>query len=119
MNFFSTCFNTAVPPLSMNDDDFTVQNDRCPEELLCSAEEVLYFIMSMDLQKGNGPDGISAKMLKGVAYSITPSLQDCSTFPSFKAVCLNAGSHLRLCQFQNQQQIVRMPTTIGLSPYFQ
>ena len=72
--FFSTCFNTAVPPLSMNDDDFTVQNDRCPEELLCSAEEILYFIMSMDLQKANGPDGISAKMLKGVAYSITPSL---------------------------------------------
>ena len=72
--FFSTCFNTAVPPLSMNDDDFTVQNDRCPEELLCSDEEVLYFIMSMDLQKANGPDGISAKMLKGVAYSITPSL---------------------------------------------
>ena len=30
--------------------------------------------MSMDLQKANGPDGISAKMLKGVAYSITPSL---------------------------------------------
>ena len=51
MNFFSICFNTAVPPLSMNDDDFTVQNDRCPEELLCSAEEVLYFIMSMDLRK--------------------------------------------------------------------
>ena len=117
--FFSTCFITAVPPLSMNDDDFTVQNDRCPEELLCSAEEVLYFILSMDLQKANGPDGISAKMLKSVAHSITPSLTRLFNISIVQAVCLNAGSHLRLCQFQNQQQIVRMPTTIGLSPYFQ
>jgi len=31
-------------------------------------------IMSLDTSKANGPDGISAKMLKGIALIITPVL---------------------------------------------
>ena len=34
--------------------------------------EVHEMIMSLDTSKANGPDGISAKMLKGTALSITP-----------------------------------------------
>jgi len=38
--------------------------------LLCSEEEVHEMIMSLDTSKANGPDGISAKMLKGIALII-------------------------------------------------
>ena len=44
------------------------------DDLLCSEEEVHEMIMSSDTSKANGPDGISAKMLKGTALSITPVL---------------------------------------------
>ena len=45
-----------------------------PNELLCTTEEVIFLIMSLDPSKANGPDGISAQMLKGTAHSIAPSL---------------------------------------------
>ena len=43
----------------------------CPDELLCTAEEVIFLIMSLDPSKA---DGISAQMLKGTAHSIASSL---------------------------------------------
>ena len=46
----------------------------CPDELLCTAEEVIFLIISLDPSKANGPDGISAQMLKGTAHSIASSL---------------------------------------------
>ena len=72
---FSACFNRDIPPLSPADDDhYTVHFSPCPDELLCTADEVLFLIMSLDPSKANGPDGISAQMLKGTAHSIAPSL---------------------------------------------
>ena len=72
---FSACFNRDTPPLSfVNDDHHTVHFSPCPDELLCTAEEVIFLIMSLDPSKANGPDGISAQMLKGTAYSIASSL---------------------------------------------
>ena len=46
----------------------------CPEELLCTEEEVLDLLLALDTTKSNGPDGISAKMLRGVACSLAPVL---------------------------------------------
>ena len=46
----------------------------CSDELLCTAEEVIFLIMSLDPSKANRPDGISAQMLKRTAHSIAPSL---------------------------------------------
>ena len=72
---FSACFNRDTPPLLITDDDHhTVHSSSCSDELLCTAEEVISLIMSLDPSKANGPDGISAQMLKGTAHSIAPSL---------------------------------------------
>ena len=68
---FSACFNRDIPPLSPADDDhYTVHFSACPDELLCTADEVLFLIMSLDPSKANGLDGISAQMLKGTAHSV-------------------------------------------------
>ena len=73
--FFSTCFNRDIPPFSPADiGQHTVQFDSCPDELLCTTDEVFYLIKSLDSSKANGPDGVSAQMLKATAYSIAPSL---------------------------------------------
>ena len=64
-DFFSSCFNSAVPPLleSLNE---------CPSNH-CE-EEVAALIHSLDVSKASGPDGISSRMLKGTLESIVPSL---------------------------------------------
>ena len=46
----------------------------CPEEFLCTVEEVQWLLNRLDTTKSNGPDGISAKMLKAVAPSIALSI---------------------------------------------
>lgn len=79
-DYFSTCFNTMVPPL----DDPTslptcigsleLDPDKCPSDLLCTEEEVYKLLVNLDVTKANGPDGISAKMLKKTASSIYPVL---------------------------------------------
>jgi len=70
--YFSECFNMAQPPLSNRYEEPNIGN--CPEDLLCTKEEVYKMLLSLDTSKANGPDGISAKMLKGTALSITPVL---------------------------------------------
>ena len=62
----------AQPPLSSRYEEPNVGN--CPEDFLCTEEEVYEMLLSLDTSKANGPDGISAKMLKCTALSITPSL---------------------------------------------
>ena len=88
--FFSTCWNTTVPPLPPRREDHSTS---CPAELLCSEEEVLHFLMQLDITKATGPDNIPARMLKETARSITPSLtklfnmsmQQCSFPTSWKS----------------------------------
>ena len=53
---------------------FVLHPDDCPAYLLCSEGEVLDLIFSLDASKSSGPDGISARMLKEVSFSVTPSL---------------------------------------------
>ena len=71
--FFSTCFNTLLPPLlPLNNDPVLL--DQCPEDLLCTVDEIFFLLKSLDVSKANGPDGISARMLKFTAHAIAPSL---------------------------------------------
>jgi len=73
-DFFSTCFNQAVPPLfpssSIFSTDHTVHT--IPEDLLCTEDEVHFFLSCLDTSKATDPDGISAIMLKSTVSSITP-----------------------------------------------
>ena len=59
--FVSTCWNTEVPPLTYRTEDHSIS---CPDELLCSEEKVLNFLMQLDTTKTTGPDNIPAQMLK-------------------------------------------------------
>ena len=42
----------------------------CPPELLCTEDDILDLLRSLDVTKANGPDGISAVMLKATAPNI-------------------------------------------------
>ena len=48
--------------------------DSFPEDLLCSEDQILDMLASLDTTKSNGPDNISARMLKSTAASIAPSV---------------------------------------------
>ena len=75
--YFSSCFNTSVPPLSQLDEErqtHTEFESASSEDLLCTTEEILSYIQALDATKASGPDGISIKMLKYTATSVAPSL---------------------------------------------
>jgi hypothetical protein len=69
--FFHSCFNTSHPPIASRCDS---QDFECSEELLCTEEEVFDLLSSLDTTKASGPDGLSARMLKSTATSITSSV---------------------------------------------
>ena len=72
---FSACFNRDMPPVPPADDDHhTLHFSPWPDELLCTAEEAIYLIMSLDPSKATRPDEISAQMFKCTAHSIAQSL---------------------------------------------
>ena len=72
--FFSRCFNYAFPPLSTGECEELATENVCPDDLLCTEEEIFDYLSSLDTTKANGPDGISAKMLKESSPAITSSL---------------------------------------------
>ena len=76
--FFSLCWNSSEPPLFEADDTTHCENSRTNflslEDLLCTHEQVLHLLRCLDTGKANGPDNISACMLKETASSIAPSL---------------------------------------------
>ena len=70
-NFFSNCFNTCETPLTESDRDmFSTSSSDCPPELLCTEDDILELLLSLDVTKANGPDDISATMLKATAPTI-------------------------------------------------
>ena len=73
-NFFSSCFNQSIPPISPSGGSERLDPIDCPPELLCTEDEVLELLLALDTSKANGPDNISAKMLKSTAVSIAPVL---------------------------------------------
>ena len=72
--FFSNCFNTCETPLSERDRDlFTTFSPDCPHAGLLCSEDDSYprtTVYSLDITKANGPDDISATMLKATAPTI-------------------------------------------------
>ena len=72
-DYFRKCFNDSVPPLTPADvQSIKTVPDSCPEHLLCTEEEVLSLLQSLDVTKASGPEGISAHMLRATAVTITP-----------------------------------------------
>ena len=56
-----------------------------PLKSLCTEDEVYELLSNLDITKANGPDDISARMLKETALSITPivtHLISCHTYES-------------------------------------
>lgn len=72
--FFATCFNKSQPPVESTDFRISTPPDVLPSELLCSEDEIFDLLSLLDVNKSNGPDGISARMLKYTASSITPAV---------------------------------------------
>ena len=60
---FGKNFNTKLPPLTAND-TISLEPNNCPENLLCSEDDILEIILSLDTNKASGLDDISARMLK-------------------------------------------------------
>ena len=60
----------------LSDMDQLEKLEEFPDELLCSEEEVLQLLSRLDIHvsKANGPDNISACMLKATASTIAPSV---------------------------------------------
>ena len=73
-NFFSSCFNHSIPPISPSSGSETPNPIYFPPEILCTEDKVLELLRALDTSKANGPDNISAKMLKSTAVSIAPVL---------------------------------------------
>ena len=69
-SFFGSCFNTSHLPIELE----SPPPLNYPEELLCTESEVYDLLASLDVSKASGQDGISARMLKHTALSITPSI---------------------------------------------
>ena len=71
--FFTKCFNSQTAPLEENTSSPNSLNEN-PEDLYCTEDEVCELLYHLDTSKSNGPDGISARMLKSTAASIAPSV---------------------------------------------
>ena len=69
---FSSNFNDTIPPLSEIDCRNFIADSLSPppDDILCTEQEVFSLLNALDTSKASGPDGISAKMLKGSAPSI-------------------------------------------------
>ena len=71
--FFATCFNQSFPQLTLEYAPDLPPQD-CPAEMLCTEVDVFNMLNALDTTKACGPDGITGKMLKMTASSITPVL---------------------------------------------
>ena len=71
-SYFHQCFNTLVPPL--DDHQSHLNPSSFPAELLCTEDVMFDMIAELNCNKSSGPDDVSARMLKGIATSVTPSL---------------------------------------------
>ena len=70
-NFFSQCFNSSVPPLSLSDN---LPSAYCSPDLLCTPETIIQLISQLPAITSPGLDRISSKMLKATSHSISVPL---------------------------------------------
>ena len=70
--YFSTCFNTSLPPLSGSYEtpEHLELLEETPESLLCTEEYVMDFLQNVDVSKASGQDQISGRMVKATAASV-------------------------------------------------
>ena len=63
-DFLCSCFNTVYPPLTPK--HILHHNNYIEESLLCTEfeDEVLHLLLSLNVTKSSGADGISPTMLK-------------------------------------------------------
>ena len=80
-SYFSSCFNTSIPPLSFHDQlnqlqSLSLADNGCSEDLLCSPSDVSSIISAWNCKHSNsmGPDGIPITLLKFANHSIASSL---------------------------------------------
>ena len=71
-HFSLLCFNQSCAPISLSPNH--PLRFPFPDELLCTESEVFNLLATLNTTTANSPDGISARMLKSVAASITLSL---------------------------------------------
>ena len=74
--FFSTCFNQAVPPLLPDQSSPSGLSAAACDDLLCTPDEVHFYLSSLDPSKATGPDGISARILRQTVDSTTTSVTE-------------------------------------------
>ena len=70
-NTFTNSFNHSIPGIGHGDLPDVALVD-CPTEFLSTEDEVYELWSNLNITKANGPDDISARMLKETALSITP-----------------------------------------------
>ena len=73
-SFFASCFNKSHTPIDYTEFRMLTLPNGFPDELLCNEDEIYDLLSSLDVTKSNGPDDISAKMLKHTAISIAPAV---------------------------------------------
>ena len=73
-HYFSTCSNSSTPPLTPTSHFDSPPSSSCPLDLLCSEDKLLRLLLNLSCDTATGPDGISARMLKLSAHSITAPL---------------------------------------------
>ena len=78
-----------------------VDPNSCPEQLLCTEEEVLFLLTSLDARKASGPEGILACMLKATAAAITPVVTKLFNLSIALDHFLRQRNHQLLFQFWN------------------
>jgi len=64
--------NVQLSTIPVDIQSIEVDPNSCPEQLLCTEEEVLFLLTSLDVTKASGPVGISAHMLKATAAANAP-----------------------------------------------
>ena len=74
----ATLLNSYLSVSPLTDDDIAMFDSTnpllCREEFLCTEDEVIEMLLSLDTKKANGQDGILARMLKSTAPSIVYSI---------------------------------------------
>ena len=95
-SFFGSCFNTSHPSIDLE----SPPTVNYPEELLCTESEVYDLLASLDVSKASGQDGISARMLKHTACSITPSLTKLFNLSLQTATIPSTWKNHSWCQYQ-------------------
>ena len=74
--YFSKCWNYSEHPLTDPlERDYVEGDATCPDHLLCTTHDIEQLLKGLDVLKANGPDGISAHMLRATSESIAPSLR--------------------------------------------